>query len=571
MKSIIRIRGRRRSQLDFRSALPNSIAVRVLQVVAMLSTALMPALARCESDDRPNILFAFADDWGRYASAYSEVEKGGPSDIVSTPNFDRVANEGVLFMNAFVNAPSCTPCRSSLLSGQYFWRTGQGAILQGAVWDENIPSYPLILEKSGYHIGHTYKVWSPGTPANAPYGAQRTAYVKRGGRFNGFSQFVSDQKDAEAGKQMLLDEVRSNFQDFLAARRDGSPFCYWWGPTNCHRKWVQGSGKKLWGLDPDALKGKLPSFLPDVPVVREDIADYLGEVMAFDAGLGVLIRELEEIGELDNTIIVVSGDHGAPGFPNGKCNLYDFGSQVPLAIRWPKSVPGKRVVQDFVSLPDLAATFVEAAGQPIPDVMTGKSLLTVLKSEQAGVVDRMRDSVVIGRERHVAAARTDGMPYPQRAIRTKNFLYIRNFRPDRWPMGTGPGYGSAGGEMPSFESLRENTFAAFADLDASPTKAWVALNCEKDEQQRKYFDFAFAQRPEEELYDLRADSHQVYNVASDDGYSEVKAELSDRLMKVLQESGDPRVTGDGLTFEKPPFTSPFYSAKPKRTKTGKAK
>ncbi len=525
---------------------------RLLSCAAIFCVSLSAIAA---DSDRPNIVFAFADDWGRYASAYAAIEKGGPSDIVSTPNFDRVAREGVLFTNAFVNAPSCTPCRSSLLSGQYFWRTGRGAILQGAIWDDDIPSYPLILQKAGYHIGHTYKVWSPGTPANAPYGARATSYNKRGSKFNGFSQYVSKQDDIEVGKQTLLNEVRGNFQDFLNDRSNGEPFCYWWGPTNCHRKWIQGSGTKLWGLNPDDLKGKLPKFLPDVPTVREDVADYLGEVMAFDAGLGVLIDELQKTGELDNTIIAVSGDHGAPGFPNGKCNLYDFGTHVPLAIRWPKSVPGNRVVNDFVCLPDLAATFVESAGEPIPDVMTGRSLLRVLKSNKAGVVDPTRDYVITGRERHVAKARTDWMPYPQRAIRTKNFLYIRNFKPDRWPMGTGPGYGAPAAAMPSFEALRENTFVAFGDLDASPTKAWVALNCEKDETQRKYFDFAFGQRPEEELYELQTDSDQIYNVAGDKRFAAVKAELSARLMKVLTETGDPRVTGDGTTYDKPPFAT----------------
>ncbi|MCA9181042.1 MAG: sulfatase-like hydrolase/transferase, partial [Planctomycetales bacterium] len=95
---------------------------------------------------RPNILFAFADDWGRQASIYAQIDGAGTiHDAVQTPNFDRVAHEGVLFNNAFVNAPSCTPCRSSLVSGQYFWRTGRGAILQGAVWDMDIPAWPLLL------------------------------------------------------------------------------------------------------------------------------------------------------------------------------------------------------------------------------------------------------------------------------------------------------------------------------------------------------------------------------------------------------------------------------------------
>ena len=102
---------------------------------------------------RPNIVFAFADDWGRYAGAYAALEGATSINaLVSTPNFDRLAGEGVLFANAFVPAPSCTPCRSSLLSGQYFWRTGRGAILQGAVWDPAIPSYPLLLKEAIYRI-----------------------------------------------------------------------------------------------------------------------------------------------------------------------------------------------------------------------------------------------------------------------------------------------------------------------------------------------------------------------------------------------------------------------------------
>ena len=137
--------------------------------------------------ERPNILFAFADDWGRYASAYAKVDgRPSPNDVIKTPNFDRVAREGVLFKNAFVTAPSCTPCRSSLLSGQYFYRTGRAAILQGAQWDAKIPSYPLLLREAGYHIGETYKVWSPGWPRDAPYGAGKHGFEKAGSRFNGF-------------------------------------------------------------------------------------------------------------------------------------------------------------------------------------------------------------------------------------------------------------------------------------------------------------------------------------------------------------------------------------------------
>ncbi len=402
---------------------------------------------------------AFADDWGQYASAYGKLAPGGINDHIPTPNFDAVAEEGVLFTRAFVSAPSCTPCRSSLLSGQHFWRCGRGAILQGAIWDLSIPSYPLLLEADGYRIGHTYKVWSPGTPANAPHGGAGRAFNTHGSRFNGFSQFVMKSNDHESAKAQLLDEVRQNARSFLDAdgnsKLDGDgPFCYWFGPTNVHRKWIAGSGKQLWGIDPDALKGKLPPFLPDVPVVREDFADYLGEAKAFDEGLGVIIAELKRLGVYDNTILVVSGDHGIPGVTRGKCNLYDFGTQVPLAIRWPAGINARgRVVDDFVSLPDLAPTFLEAASVDIPKTMTARSLLPVLTSDSAGQVDPARDAVFTGRERHVAGARTDFKPYPQRAIRTDQYLYIINFEPDRWPMGTGPGYGAADGAMPSYEAL----------------------------------------------------------------------------------------------------------------------
>ncbi len=509
-------------------------------------------LSIAAQEKRPNILFAFADDWGRYASAYGQLEPGGPNDLVSTPNFDRIAKEGVLFRNAFVTAPSCTPCRSSLLSGQYFWRTGQGAILQGAKWDSKIPSFPLLLEKAGYHIGYTAKVWTPGTPRDAPYGGKKNSYHRQGTKFSQFSQQVEQAPSITEGKERQYNAVRGNFADFMADRKDGEPFCYWFGPTNCHRKWIQGSGKRHWNIDPDGLKGKVPPFLPDVPVVREDFADYLGEVQAFDAMLGVLIEELESRGELENTLIVVSGDHGVPGMPQGKCNLYDFGVAVPLAIRLPKAANGGRLVEDFVNLIDVAPTLLDIANEKPLDVMSGRSLMPLLTADKSGTIDVTRDHVIVGRERHVAKARAGQLPYPQRAIRTKDYLYIRNFKPERWPMGSGPGMGAPAGPMPPYEKLRENTFVAFGDLDGSPTKAWLITHRE-DPGMDRFFKIAFGQRPAEELYDLRKDPHQMTNVAGESTYARTKTALSKRLMVTLRNSGDPRVNGDGTTYEKPPF------------------
>lgn len=506
---------------------------------------------------RPNILFIFADDWGRHASAYAKLDGPGTvNDVLQTPHIDRVAREGVLFRNAHVTAPSCTPCRSSLLSGQYFWRTGRGAILRGAVWDTTIPSYPLLLREAGYHIGKTYKVWSPGTPVDAPYGTNQFAYESAGRRFNQFSQnvtkLVREGKAVTAAKQELYDEVSANFEAFLADRTPGQPFCYWFGPTHTHRKWERGSGKALWGIDPERLKGKMPAFLPDVAEVREDLADYFGEVHALDAVVGFFLRKLEALGELDQTLLVLSGDHGAPGFPHGKCNLYDFGTGVALAVRG-AGTPGGRVVDDFVNLMDLAPTFLEVGGVKPPDVMTGRSLVKVLKSKASGLVDAQRTWVVTGRERHVAGARDDFLPYPQRAFRTKDYLYIINFKPDRWPLGNP--YNLDTGETPGVEALRENTMVTFMDMDASPTKAWLVAHRNEPEWKRHY-DLAFAKRPREELYVLARDPHQVNNVAADPQYAKVRAELEQRLLAELKRTGDPRLVDDGRYFETPPLAGP---------------
>jgi N-sulfoglucosamine sulfohydrolase len=510
--------------------------------------------AQAVDTHRPNVLFIFADDWGRYASVYAGLEPGGPGDAVSTPNIDRVARQGVLFTQAYVNAPSCTPCRSSLLSGQHFWRTGRGAILHGAVWDDSIPTFPLLMEESGYKLGHTYKVWSPGTPADAPFGGTRTAVNSAGRKFNSFSQHVDRAEDKERARQELLAEVRGNFTAFLDSVEDDQPFCYWFGPTNCHRKWIQGSGLKDWGIDPERLRGKLPEFLPDVEAIREDFADYLGEVQALDLGIGALLDELERRGLSDNTLVVISGDHGIPGIPRGKCDLYDLGTRVPLVVRWPGVSGQGLVVEDFVSLPDLAPTLLEVAGVRVPPEMTARSLLPVLKAKRGGIVDASRDHVILGRERHVSHARHDGLPYPHRAIRTSRYLYIRNFAPDRFPLGVAPGFGlPADTPYPTAVELREETYAAFADLDASPTKAWL-LTHQGDPAVAAVVQLTLGLRPAEELYDVEADPDHMRNLAEDPAQGPVKKALSSRLFKVLHDTDDPRVTQDGAVFERPPFT-----------------
>jgi arylsulfatase A-like enzyme len=537
--------------------------------LASLLLSLFAASAVAADTERPNILFFFADDWGRFARIYAEHGRtAGTNGLLKTPNLDRLAKSGVLFRNAHVNAPSCTPCRSSLLSGQHFWRTGRGAILQGAVWDETIPTYPLLLRDAGYHLGKSYKVWSPGSPADAPYGGQQHAFEKSGRAFNNFSENATDlvAKGAtvEAARAKLLEEVRGNFRAMLAAKAPDQPFAYWFGPTNTHRAWVRGSGQKLWGLDPDALKGKLPAFLPDVPVVREDLADYLGEVQALDAAMGVLLTELEKTDELSRTLIAVSGDHGAPGFPHGKCNLYGFGTGVSLIVAGP-GIKGGRVVDDMVSLPDLAPTFLEAGGVKPPAVMTGRSLWNVLRSERQGLVDPARTWVVAGRERHVEIARPDYTPYPQRVLRTLDHALIVNFKPERWPLGDH--YRLDGKDEPTFDEVAKTTFVTLPDDDAGPTKAWF-VGARKSPEWSAQFDKFYGRRPMFELYDLRKDPDEMNNVAEDPAYAAIRKEMTERLFAILRETGDPRMLEDGKYFETPPLAGPLPKQEQKRLPGG---
>lgn len=531
---------------------------------AWLAISLLALPVSAAEPKRPNLLFIFADDWGRFASAYGKLDgPGSPNDVVKTPNFDRIAREGTLVRQAFVSAPSCTPCRSALLSGQHFWRTGRAAILQGAVWDESIPTYPRLLTQAGYHMGKTGKVWSPGNPADIPYGRPVPGFQKAGMRFNSFSKFGTDQVKSgdsiDSCRRTLLREVRGNFEDFLSKRPSQAPFGYWFGPTNVHRKWVKGSGKALWGIDPDSLKGKLPPFLPDIPEMREDFADYLGEVQALDAYAGELLDALEKAGELDNTLVVMSGDHGPPGFPHGKCNLYDFGSRVALALRGPGVEKGK-VSDTLVSLPDLAPTFLEMAGVKPPATMTANSLQSLGVINGSREIDRKtmpRDAVFIGRERHYPTARDGGLPYPQRAIRTKDHLYIINFRPDRWPLGDPR---QLQGGTPTWDKLANNTGVTLSDEDAGPAKAWLVLN--RDTAQGKpFFDHAYGKRPAEELYVLSDDPHQMRNRAGDKTLEGIRKNLRERLLKTLEETGDPRMQENGKFFETPPLAGPVQGWK----------
>lgn len=458
----------------------------------LTAPAVLPRWQAAARQTPPNILFCIADDWAwPHASIYGDR-------VVRTPSFDRVAREGVLFTHAFSAAPSCTPSRAAILTGQAPHRLEEGGNLHGFL-PAKFPVYTDLLEQARYFVGFTRKGWGPGD-------------FKAGGRTRN-----------PAGPQF------QSFAEFLAKAPADRPFCFWFGSHDPHRPYELDSGIRS-GMKPEEVS--VPPFWPDVPEVRRDILDYYSEVQRFDREVGELLALLERRGQLDNTLVVITADNGWP-FPRSKANLYDAGTRQPLAVRWPAGIRGGRTLEDFVNLADLAPTFLEAAGlKPLPE-MTGRSLMGLLTGrEKPGT----RGEVFLERERH-AHVRQGNLSYPVRGLRTKDFLYLRNFRPDRWPAGDPELVYSVG---------------PFGDCDDGPTKRFILAHRD-DPKYARYFQMCFAKRPAEELYDLRKDPHQIHNVAGSSEYAAVQKKLRERLQEWMKRTGDPRAMSDDDRWDRYPY------------------
>ncbi len=280
----------------------------------------------------------------------------------------------------------------------------------------------------------------------------------------------------------------------------------------------------------DLSKINLFPFFPDNAEVRGDVADYYFEVQRFDSDVAKAVAHLEKIGELENTIIVVTGDHGMP-FPRCKSNLYDSGTKVPLAIRWGQKIKAGQSFKDFVSLTDLAPTFLQAAGLTAPAAMTGRSLLPALTGKGS-----LRKYILTGKERHVPSQESPSMEgYPSRAYRDHRYLYIRNYSPELWPNGT-----------PLWQKATiKNTW--YGDTDNGPTKSVIA----ELGPDSKYYQWSFSKRPTDELYDLSNDPHQLVNVATK--LPELTKKYATLLTSELTASGDPRHGGPAFDFAVPTY------------------
>lgn len=398
-----------------------------------------------------------------------------------------------------------------MLTGQAPHRLEEGANLHGTL-PKKFAVYPDLLEQAGYAVGFTRKGWGPGN-------------FKAGGR-----------ERNPAGPQF------KDFKTFLDGVPTNKPFCFWFGSHEPHRPYEKGAGARA-GLKPAEVT--VPPFWPDVPEVRNDILDYYTEVELFDRDVGDLLALLDARGQTASTLVVISGDNGWP-FPRAKANVYDSGTRQPLVARWPASVKAGQVFDDFISLTDLAPTFLEAAGlKPLPE-MTGRSLLGLITgAEPPG----SRNTIFVERERH-ANVRAGDLGYPCRGVRTRDFLYIRNLAPERWPAGDPEKWKAVG---------------PFGDVDGGPTKQFI-LDHRHEPGVTHLFRLAFGKRPTEELYDLSQDPHQMNNVAGRASYAAAQERLRATLDQWMSDTSDPRATDGKARFDEMPYygadgTTP--SSKPK--------
>ncbi|MSU25381.1 MAG: hypothetical protein EXS32_16370 [Opitutus sp.] len=441
------------------------------------------AAASAAKPDRPNILFILGDNW-RWPNAGA---LGDP--LARTPAFDRVAREGVVFTHTFNPVPSCSPTRSCLLTGKIAHQLGERASLWSG-FPRDTPVVTQLLRDAGYATGFSGKGWAPG------------------------NHELSGWKENPVGPKF------ASFADFHAKRKIAEPFFFWVGNTDTATK-----GGKLPFLAEasahlTAASLVIPPELPDCPEVRQDLLNYYGGVMKLDDEASRALALLEKSGELDDTVVIYTSDNGWQ-LPRGLANCYDSGSRVPLAIRWGKNLSAGRKVDAFVNVADLGPTFLELAGLRPPAEMSMHSIKPLLLGQPDAT---LRDAVFIERERH-ADVRRDHLSYPVRAIRTNDFLYVRNLRPDRWPAGDPDVFFLHG--LP------------FGDVDTTLTKDFLLAH-QKDPAYAKFIALIFGKRPAEELYDLRSDPHQIVNVAANPAYAETLTQLRARVAGWMKQTGDPR-------------------------------
>jgi len=486
---------------------------------------------------RPNILFAISDDQSFEHTSFSGCK------FVRTPAFDRVASEGIYFSNCIAGSPGCAPSRSALVTGRHHWQNEQSG-QHASSWLKKYMPFIDLLEGNGYATGRTGKGVSPFRYTRNENDSLWRATDAAGIEHSNIRYENGSPDDERTAGGISALNYFENFKYFIENVRGDKPFFFWYGATEPHRDYELDSWKRN---NKNLSDVSVPVFLPDHEIVRGDMLDYAVEIEWFDMHLKRMLIYLEEIGELENTIVIVTSDNGMP-FPRAKANGYEYGVHVPFAVRFPKNFPGGRIVDDPIGFTDIAPTILELTKISTDGMLpiSGKSILNILKSKNQGVVETSKKYVFAGRERH-SSSRYMNWGYPQRIIRSKDYLLVWNMKPNRWPAGDPQSIkpGTTDELLPMYgidENGKHHSEWAFTDIDAAPTKSFI-IEQMNENIIKPFFDLAHAKRPEFEFFNIKDDPFCLNNISGKEEFAETETEMKSTLLEELKNSEDPRVVG----------------------------
>ena len=489
-----------------------------------------------QTEERPNILIAINDDQSYLHTSFAGAR------FVNTPGFDMVARTGVYFSNCYSGSPGSAPSRSALVTGRYHWQNEQSG-QHASAWLKKYTPVVDVFDANGYHTGFTGKGVDPFQYARDESDSLWRKVDAAGKAYNKYKYTKGDDSDPRTAGGIGPVNYYENFRDFMQQKKSNQPFYFWYGSTEPHRGYEEGSwkrnGKNLNDVD-------VPAFFPDREEIRSDMLDYAVEIEWADMHLVKMLNYLDSIGELDNTIVIVTADNGM-AFPRAKANCYEYGIHVPLAISYPNGFRAGRIVDDPVNFVDIVPTLLEITGLRPEEMMpvSGRSIVNILKSKKSGIVDKTKEYVFMGRERH-SSSRWNNLGYPQRAVCSTEHLLVWNVRPERWPAGAPQALNAKTGELYPMYGIDTNGIHhsewAFTDVDAALSKSFLIEN-HMDQEIHPYFKLAYAKRPEFELYNIINDPFCLHNLAGNPAYSDIETRMKARLMKELEKSKDPRIVG----------------------------
>ena len=477
----------------------NEYKLSALSLMIAAAPAVHAEKHKASKDSPPNIVLFVADDLGA-----NDIGPYG-NCIIRTPNLDRLANESLLFTNAFAGSPTSSPSRASMLTGRYPFRNGAHANHHGI--KEGVKTLPSYLQQLGYTVGFAGKLHI-GPMSAYPFDLIHNTNVPEPGH----------EKDGVLWTDLNLEPVDRWLSEKSVSKK---PFMLIVNDHSPHVMWPE---KPEYDYD----KIDIPSIHIDTKETRITRARYYTDITKMDRNVGKLLESLEKYKFDKNTVVIFTADQG-PQWAFGKWNLYDYGIKVPLIIRWPGVIQPKSESQTLVSLVDILPTVVEIAGGKAPaepDEIDGQSLVPFLKGEKAN-----HRNFVFGS--HTGDGTMNQAP--MRMIRTSRYKYIINLAPE----------------------VLYNTHINLAVDHDGGHQYWLSwLNRSYSDEHAASVLWRYHNRPKEELFDILSDPNELRNLASNPNYDEIIQHFRVQMQDWRQKQGDNETTiytepvkpGEGLQY-----------------------